>query len=107
MYGGLKHNNMMMKEISCLSILIYAGIYAATISSALASLVGAPRILQAVARDNLFPFLSYFSTGYGSSDEPLRAYVLTMIIAGLFGILVPITLKKSNFRVPKSTIYEI
>eukprot|EP00948_MAST-09A_sp_MAST-9A-sp1_P003146 g3146.t1 len=85
--GGLKYDFLMMKEISAVEILIYAGIYAATISSALASLVGAPRILQAVARDNLFNFLRPFKEGYGPSDEPLRAYALTMVIAGLCNLL--------------------
>ena len=35
--------------------LIYAGCFAATLSSAIASLVGAPRVLQALAKDRLFP----------------------------------------------------
>ena len=37
--------------------LIYAGCFAATLSSAIASLVGAPRVFQAVAKDKLFPGL--------------------------------------------------
>ena len=35
--------------------LIYAGCFAATLSSAIASLVGAPRVLQALAKDRLYP----------------------------------------------------
>ena len=35
--------------------LIYAGCFAATLSSAISMLVGAPRIFQAVSKDKLFP----------------------------------------------------
>jgi len=35
--------------------LIYAGCFAATLSSAISMLVGAPRIFQAVAKDKLYP----------------------------------------------------
>jgi len=41
--------------------LVIGGVYAATFSSALASIVGAPQLLSSVARDNLFGFLSYFA----------------------------------------------
>ena len=34
------------------------------------------RVLQAVARDNLFPGLSSFGTGSGRNDDPVRGYVL-------------------------------
>ena len=37
--------------------LIYAGCFAATLSSAIASLVGAPRVLQALAKDRLYPYI--------------------------------------------------
>ncbi len=35
--------------------LIYAGCFAAALSSAISMLVGAPRIFQAVAKDKLYP----------------------------------------------------
>jgi amino acid transporter len=53
--NGLLFNFLIMVDISIWSPLIYVGIFAATLSSAIASLVGAPRILQAVAQDDLFP----------------------------------------------------
>ena len=52
--------------------------------SFLASLVGAPKVFQAVCRDMIFPSLKYFSVGNGRSDEPHRAYFLTYFIALLF-----------------------
>ncbi len=63
---------------------VLAGIFAATLSSSLASLVGAPKVFQAVCRDMIFPSLKYFSVGNGKSDEPHRAYFLTYFIAVSF-----------------------
>ncbi len=50
--------------------MVVAGVYAATLSSALGRFVGAPRVLQAIARDEIVPFLRPFGKGYGPSDEP-------------------------------------
>jgi hypothetical protein len=49
-----------------------------------ASLVGAPKVFQAVCRDMIFPRLKYFSVGNGRSDDPHRAYFLTYFIAVAF-----------------------
>ena len=43
--------------------LIDAGVIAATLSSALASFLGAPRILQSLAADRVFPLLGLFAAG--------------------------------------------
>lgn len=80
-YGGLFFNKGIMVNLSAEPWLVNLGIYAATLSSALASLVGAPRILQAVAKDNLFPFLRVFANGYGGNDEPLEAYAISVVVA--------------------------
>ncbi|CAF1021877.1 unnamed protein product [Rotaria sordida] len=82
--SGLIYNYQAMRMISAFGPIIIAGIFAATLSSALASLVGAPKVLQAVCRDMIFPSLKYFSVGSGKSDEPHRAYFLTYFIAVLF-----------------------
>lgn len=47
--GGLLYNKLIMKDIALWGPLIYLGAGAATLSSALSSLVGAPRILQSLA----------------------------------------------------------
>jgi amino acid transporter len=80
-YAGLFFDKNIMVRLSAEPWLVNLGIYAATLSSALASLVGAPRILQAVAKDNLFPFLRVFANGYGGNDEPLEAYALSVLVA--------------------------
>eukprot|EP00484_Ammonia_sp_Unknown_P020249 CAMPEP_0197038040 /NCGR_PEP_ID=MMETSP1384-20130603/15088_1 /TAXON_ID=29189 /ORGANISM="Ammonia sp." /LENGTH=1085 /DNA_ID=CAMNT_0042468433 /DNA_START=45 /DNA_END=3302 /DNA_ORIENTATION=+ len=75
-------NEIVMAYICVSEWIILIGIYAATLSSAIASLVGAPRILQAVATDNLFPFkvVQYFGV-LTSKGEPLRGYFLTTVVA--------------------------
>ncbi|CAF4213341.1 unnamed protein product [Rotaria socialis] len=82
--SGLIYNYQTMTMISAFGPIITAGIFAATLSSALASLVSAPKIFQAVCRDMIFPRLKYFSVGNGKSDEPIRAYFLTYFVAVAF-----------------------
>jgi len=72
-------------KISLVKELVIAGILGATLSSALGSIMGAPRIMQAVAGDRIAPF--FFSKGYGPSKEPRNALILTYLIAQA-GILI-------------------
>lgn len=72
-------------KISLVPQLVIAGILGATLSSALGSIMGAPRIMQAVAKDRIAPF--FFSKGFGASNEPRNALLLTFIIAET-GILI-------------------
>lgn len=67
--------------------IIIAGIFAATLSSALASLVSAPKVFQAVCKDKIFPYIHVFAKGYGPTDEPRLGYFLTYIISVLFIII--------------------
>ena len=73
--------NLVMADIAVFPLLITAGVFAATLSSALGSMMGAPRILQAFARDNVFQSLRFLGVGSGPSAEPRRAVVLTFIIS--------------------------
>lgn len=70
-----------MNKISVISMLITAGVFAATLSSAMASFLGAPRILQSLASDKVFPLLSLFAKGYGAANNPRRAVLLAAAIA--------------------------
>ena len=78
---GLHNSYQVMTLVSAFGPLNYAGCFAATLSSALACFVSAPKVFQALCRDNLFPSLSFFGKGYGKNQEPLRAYALTFVIA--------------------------
>lgn len=67
--------------------LVVAGVFAATLSSALGSFLGAPRVLQALARDEVLPYLSFFARGSRRSGEPRRALVLTLgMTLGIIGL---------------------
>jgi amino acid transporter len=70
-----------MKRVAAWEVLIDAGVMAATLSSAMASFLGAPRILQALAADRVFPVLTFFEKGYGAVNNPRRAVVLSAVIA--------------------------
>lgn len=81
---GLKGDYATMAKVSGYEHLITAGIFAATLSSALACLVSAPKVFQALGKDNLIPKIEWFAKGYGPGNEPRRAYFLTFIISLAF-----------------------
>ena len=58
--------------------LVVAGVFAATLSSAIGSFLGAPRVLQAVAMDGVIPMLRPFGRGSAKTNEPHRALWLTL-----------------------------
>jgi len=58
--------------------LVMGGVFSATISSAVGSFLGAPRVLQALARDRIFPILGIFGHGSKDKDEPRYGLVLTL-----------------------------
>ncbi|XP_018422708.1 PREDICTED: solute carrier family 12 member 2 isoform X2 [Nanorana parkeri] len=78
---GLMNNFQVMTMVSGFAPLITAGVFSATLSSALASLVSAPKVFQALCKDNIYPGLQVFAKGYGKNNEPLRGYLLTFLIA--------------------------
>uniref|UniRef100_A0A2I3N2E7 Solute carrier family 12 member 1 n=1 Tax=Papio anubis TaxID=9555 RepID=A0A2I3N2E7_PAPAN len=81
---GLMNNFQVMSMVSGFGPLITAGIFSATLSSALASLVSAPKVFQALCKDNIYKALQFFAKGYGKNNEPLRGYILTFLIAMAF-----------------------
>jgi hypothetical protein len=70
-----------MKRVAHWGVLIEAGVIAATLSSAMASFMGGPRILQSLAGDRIFTFLNPFAKGAGSANNPRRAVLLSGAIA--------------------------
>nr|AIL54060.1 NKCC2 [Sciaenops ocellatus] len=81
---GLMNNNQVMTMVSGFGPLIIAGTFSATLSSALASLVSAPKVFQALCKDNIYKILHFFAKGHGKNNEPIRGYVLTFIISVAF-----------------------
>lgn len=58
---------------------ILIGSLLSTIGAGLQSLTGAPRLLQAIARDEIIPVLEPFRVS-SSRGEPTRALILTLCI---------------------------
>uniref|UniRef100_A0A3Q3GKL0 Solute carrier family 12 member 3 n=1 Tax=Labrus bergylta TaxID=56723 RepID=A0A3Q3GKL0_9LABR len=84
---GISNYYQSMSMVSAFAPLITAGIFGATLSSALACLVSAPKVFQCLCKDKLYPLIGFFGKGYGKNDEPLRSYLLTYIIAACFIII--------------------
>ena len=61
-------------------MLILVGALLSTFGAALQSLIGAPRLLQAIAKDNVIPFLD--SIDYvNKRGEPVKAICVSLFIA--------------------------
>ncbi|KAG8192636.1 hypothetical protein JTE90_017198 [Oedothorax gibbosus] len=84
---GLMNDFQVMKLASAWAPLIYAGIFAACLSSALVSIVSAPRILQALCVDGIVPWLNFFGKGYGADNDPRRGLALTFVISIVFAAI--------------------
>ncbi len=78
---------IVMAKISIWPPAIYIGLAAASFSSALGSIMVAPRTLQALAKDNVLPIPALnrlMQTGVGKSQEPIPATFVSGIIAVVF-----------------------
>ena len=72
-------DNLVMRRIALVGPLIFVGLWAATLSSALASLLAAPRTLQALGTDRVLP--RWLARGHGPQNEPRLALGLCGLIA--------------------------
>jgi len=78
--AALIRDKLLMRKISLFPVLITAGIWAATLSSALTAIMGAPRTMQALAADRVLPRICAYKLG--SRFEPRLAVLVTFFIAG-------------------------
>jgi amino acid transporter len=83
--NSLTNDPQILFKVALVPGLVIAGIWGATLSSALGSILGAPRILQAIAMDNIAP--AFFAKGTGKTNEPRNALLLAFAIAEV-GILI-------------------
>ncbi|WP_199250520.1 amino acid permease [[Phormidium] sp. ETS-05] len=75
---------LIMKQMAFWQPAILLGVWGATLSSALGSILGAPRVLQALARDGVLPqWLKFLGSGSGPNDEPRMATFVSLLIASL------------------------
>lgn len=84
---ALAADEFIMAKISMWGSAIYVGLGAAALSSALGSIMVAPRTLQMLARDNVLPIPKLnrlMEKGVGESQEPVYATSVSGIIAIVF-----------------------
>ena len=75
-------NVLVMADVAVLDWMVLLGVYAATLSSGIAALVGAPRILQAVAQDGIIDLkVVKFFAAVDSEGNPVRGYFLSFLVA--------------------------
>ncbi len=83
---ALIKDNLIMRDLALWKWAIIAGIMGATLSSALGSILGAPRILSALGQDRVIPLASLWSKR-SRSGEPRYSLLLTAIIVEMSIIL--------------------
>lgn len=89
---------MIMRSVARWGGLILLGVWAATLSSALGALLGAPRTLQALSRDRITP--GCIGRGFGKKNDPRIATALTFGVA-----LVAILLGDLNLIAPVLSMF--
>ncbi len=105
-FAGVIPNDLLMqdygamKRVASIRFLIATGVIGATLSSAMASFLGGPRILQSLAGDRIFPCLLPFSHGVGPANNPRRGVLLSTAIA-----LATISLGKLNLIAPVVSMF--
>ena len=95
----LVHNYTMMIDRALWQPAVLAGLLAATFSAALSSLVGAPRILVALARDEVIPQSRWISK-LSSNGEPRRGLLLTSLV-----VLIALMVRELNAIAPLITMF--
>jgi potassium/chloride transporter 9 len=65
------------------SIVVLLGEFATTFFSALMGVIGAAKLLQAIARDAIIPGLSIFCRGAEKEGEPIMAILFTFVVSQL------------------------
>jgi len=81
----LKTDYNILMKIALFAPAVVAGIWGATLSSAIGGILGGPRILQAMSVDLVTPKI--FGKGKGTNNEPVNALLLVFVIAEI-GILI-------------------
>ncbi len=86
----LVSDQLIMQKIALWGPIIPLGLGAASLSSALGSIMVAPRTLQAIGFDEIFPqkiLNRWFARGKKLDNEPVNATLITVIIAMVFVVI--------------------
>jgi len=92
-------NNLFIVEKAFYGPVVLLGILAATFSSALATFVAAPRLIQALGETSIIPFSSFFAQKSGN-DEPRRATIFVTLV-----IIISLALGSLNSIAPLITMF--
>jgi len=99
--ASLVDDSLVMRRIALWDNAILLGVWGATLSSAVGSILGAPRVLQALSRDAVLPKRwRWLGRGSGPDDEPRLGTLLTLGVA-----LVAILLGNLNLIAPILTMF--
>jgi len=80
-FDNLLSDPFSLVDFSPLPALVRAGIWGATLSTALGCLLGTPRMLQSMSQDGIIS--SRLARTHGKQEEPRIALVTTVVIAGV------------------------
>ncbi|KJF44562.1 APC family permease [Draconibacterium sediminis] len=83
-------DQLIMSKIAIWGPIIPIGLAAASLSSALGSIMVAPRTLQAIGYDDIFPqshLNRWFAKGRQNDNEPINGSLITIIIAFVFVVV--------------------
>lgn len=79
---ALIEDPLVMRKIAFWGDAILLGVWGATLSSAVGSILGAPRVLQALSRDGVLPdSLKILGKGSGPNDEPRIGTIVTFFVS--------------------------
>ena len=100
-FSALTQDPLIMRRISIWGNAILLGVWGATLSSAMGSILGAPRVLQALARDGILPkSLRWLGQGSGPKDQPRYGTLFTLALA-----LVIVSMGELNLIAPILTMF--
>lgn len=92
---------LVMRRIAVWGDSILLGVWGATLSSAIGSILGAPRVLQALARDGVLPrSLRWLGKGSGPRDEPRLGTLFSLGVA-----LAAVSIGDLNLIAPVLTMF--
>jgi len=92
---------LVMRRIAIWGDSILLGVWGATLSSAIGSILGAPRVLQALARDGVLPkSLRWLGKGSGPRDEPRLGTLFSLGVA-----LAAVSIGDLNLIAPVLTMF--
>lgn len=97
----LVEDPLVMQRIALWGPAILLGVWGSTLSSAIGSILGAPRVLQALARDGVLPrWMRFLGRGSGADDQPRIGTLVTLVV-----VLAAVGVGQLNLIAPVLTMF--